>query len=397
MRFFILFFYSLSAFSICSSNLELPLTDFINEMSPIIDKPWAAATDEQVSNYKCQKVALTNKEMEEYLEKSGTLSQSLNLLINKEETLTKPAIKTDLSLYQAQDCEDEICKAKKIFGKTQGIELLYMIEKYGLNASHLVYEDTKPWTSEMLKPYLEGLVAVPEFMLPIKKNQQFTKSSTESNDIADASITFYGGIDDFSQKRVTYTTFHEIAHYVAGSLHVEHDEKWMVASGWEEDLSRRTVDFSTHAMNFTPLTVEPPTTGSLSLGLSSQRLGSSLLSLASSRTPSSITTSLVSTDFELSTEAVEESFNKTKRLLLDMKNDDSESFISGYAKTNPLEDIAESITAYRFNPKKLKELSPKRYEYLKNKVFMGIEYLSDSQCDDAASKRQQFVDVIKVE
>ena len=375
----------------------MPLTDFISEMSPIIDKPWAAASEEQVSSYKCQKVALTNKEMEEYLEKSTTLNLSLDLLINKKETLIEPAIKTDLSVYQAQNCKDEICKAKKIFGKTQGVELLYMIEKYGLNGSHLIFEDTKPWTSEMLKPYLEGLVAVPEFMLPINKNQQFTKSSIESDDIADASITFYGGIDGFSQKRITYTTFHEIAHYVAGSLHVEHDEKWMLASGWEDDPSKKTVDFSTPAMNFTPLTIEATTTGSLSLGFNSQRLGSSPLSLSSSRNPSSMTTSLVTTDFDLSADELQESFNKTKRLLLEMKNDNTESFISGYAKTNPLEDIAESITAYRFNPKKLKELSPERYEYLKEKVFMGVEYLSDTQCEDAASTRQQFIDVIKVE
>jgi hypothetical protein len=366
-------------------------------MSPIIDKPWAAATDEQVSSYKCQKVGLTNKEMEEYLENSTTLNLSLDLLINKEETLLKPAIRTDLTAYQAQNCKDELCKAKKIFGETQGIELLYMIEKYGLNGSHLIFENTKPWTSEMLKPYLEGLIAVPEFMLPIKKNQQFTKSSIESDDIADASITFYGGIDDFSQKRITYTTFHEIAHYVAGSLHVEHDEKWMLASGWEDDPSKKTVDFSTPTMNFTSLTVEPITSSSLSIGLTGQTSGSFPLSLSSSQNPSSLTTSLVTTEFDLSADELEESFNKTKRLLLEMKNDDTESFISGYAKTNPLEDIAESITAYRFNPKKLKELSPERYKYLKDRVFMGVEYLSDTQCEDAASKRQQFIDVIKVE
>jgi len=374
----------------------MPLTDFINKMSPIIDKPWAAATDEQVSSYKCQKVGLTNKEMEEYLENSTTLNLSLDLLINKEETLLKPAIRTDLTAYQAQNCKDELCKAKKIFGETQGIELLYMIEKYGLNGSHLIFENTKPWTSEMLKPYLEGLIAVPEFMLPIKKNQQFTKSSIESDDIADASITFYGGIDDFSQKRITYTTFHEIAHYVAGSLHVEHDEKWMLASGWEDDPSKKTVDFSTPTMNFTSLTVEPITSSSLSIGLTGQTSGSFPLSLSSSQNPSSLTTSLVTTEFDLSADELEESFNKTKRLLLEMKNDDTESFISGYAKTNPLEDIAESITAYRFNPKKLKELSPERYKYLKDRVFMGVEYLSDTQCEDAASKRQQFIDVIKV-
>lgn len=48
-----------------------------------------------------------------------------------------------------------------------------------------------------------------------------------------------------------------------------------------------------------------------------------------------------------------------------------------YAATSPAEDFAESIRFYVTQPDKLRELSPLRYRYLKNKVFCGYEYGSN--------------------
>jgi hypothetical protein len=396
VKFFILFIYSSAVFSICQSAQELPLTEFIADLSPILEKPWAAASDEQVEKHKCQTSVPTLTEMAKYLDSRGDLSKSLNLLLNKDGSLSKDPISTNLENYGAQDCNTDICRAKMVFGNSEGIELLYLIEKYGLNGSHLVHEKTKPWTSKMIAPYLKGLSAVPSFMLPISKNQQFTKSSTDSKDIADASITFYGGIDDFTDTRVTYTTFHEIAHYVAGSIHIEDDEKWMDASGWKEKFSSDTVNFAAINTSLDPKPLTSPsfnTTrfGSSSLSLTGTRTSSS--PLLSSRTPATFLSSTV-TDFQLSTKESEAQFERIKKLISGMENDDQESFVSRYAQTNPLEDIAESITAYRFNPEKLKEISPQRYNYIKEKVFLGVEYLTDSSCEAAAEKRQQFESII---
>jgi hypothetical protein len=49
-------------------------------------------------------------------------------------------------------------------------------------------------------------------------------------------------------------------------------------------------------------------------------------------------------------------------------------FISQYAQESPKEDFAESATAYRFAPERLRRISPERYEFMKNIIFAGIEF-----------------------
>jgi hypothetical protein len=63
-----------------------------------------------------------------------------------------------------------------------------------------------------------------------------------------------------------------------------------------------------------------------------------------------------------------------------------ESLVSGYAKTNPSEDFAESFSAYRFNPTRLKRISPDKYEFLRSQVFMGFEYTDSAACELTSSQ-----------
>lgn len=55
-------------------------------------------------------------------------------------------------------------------------------------------------------------------------------------------------------------------------------------------------------------------------------------------------------------------------------------FVSEYAKTNPIEDFAESVNAYRYSPKRLKKADPKKYAYIKTTFFKGVEYTSPKAC-----------------
>lgn len=63
----------------------------------------------------------------------------------------------------------------------------------------------------------------------------------------------------------------------------------------------------------------------------------------------------------------------------------AENLISKYAKSNHIEDFAEAFSAYRFNPKLLKERAPQKYEMIKEIVFLGKEYLTDN-CDSQIEK-----------
>lgn len=65
-------------------------------------------------------------------------------------------------------------------------------------------------------------------------------------------------------------------------------------------------------------------------------------------------------------------------------------FVSRYGETNPFEDFAESLTAYRFNPSWLKQKSKDKYNLIKLLVHDGLEYTSAKDCQQApASKGYQ--------
>ncbi|MFV8250587.1 hypothetical protein [Bdellovibrio bacteriovorus] len=62
---------------------------------------------------------------------------------------------------------------------------------------------------------------------------------------------------------------------------------------------------------------------------------------------------------------------------------DPSKAVSEYGKLNPSEDFAESVVAYRFTGRRLKELQPQKYEFLKKQVFASQEYLSQDQCSSS--------------
>lgn len=75
----------------------------------------------------------------------------------------------------------------------------------------------------------------------------------------------------------------------------------------------------------------------------------------------------------------------------DMSNQwyaDNKTMCSVYGRTNPTEDFAECGVLYRYAPDVLKQISMKKYNFYKNRVFKGIEYTSDSRC--AASQIKFF-------
>ena len=56
-------------------------------------------------------------------------------------------------------------------------------------------------------------------------------------------------------------------------------------------------------------------------------------------------------------------------------------FISEYSTSNVLEDFAEHFEEYIQNPERLRITSPKKYEWLKENVFINTEYFSSSAMD----------------
>lgn len=71
--------------------------------------------------------------------------------------------------------------------------------------------------------------------------------------------------------------------------------------------------------------------------------------------------------------------------------------VSSYATTNPWEDFAESLSAYRFNPVLLKTTSIEKYNYIKFLVFDGQEFENETNCNGPLniSRFQKMVNVDK--
>ncbi len=59
----------------------------------------------------------------------------------------------------------------------------------------------------------------------------------------------------------------------------------------------------------------------------------------------------------------------------------SDNLVSNYAMTNPAEDFSESVSSYRIKPEVLKSTSPKRYNFIKEVVFLGQEFIDNSACE----------------
>lgn len=72
--------------------------------------------------------------------------------------------------------------------------------------------------------------------------------------------------------------------------------------------------------------------------------------------------------------------------------------VSLYGQTDPFEDFAEAVVSYRYRPELLKEIAPKKYEYIKTLIFQGVEYLDELKCEDRSVivKAQQIVDSISL-
>jgi hypothetical protein len=54
--------------------------------------------------------------------------------------------------------------------------------------------------------------------------------------------------------------------------------------------------------------------------------------------------------------------------------------VSTYGETNPWEDFAETLSAFRYNGSQLKVKCPEKFEFVKNKVFRGMDYTEVKNC-----------------
>lgn len=227
------------------------------------------------------------------------------------------------------ECKNVTCVSQQIFGEKEGVQLLYMLARYGFNGSPFPFplnNGRELWDSEGLDNVLTALSHFPENIFPIFYNKpllRFKKgyirpgqndkyagtprcvAANSFIEVFDCLYTSSGGKNFFIQ-----TIVHEIAHVISSEAELDRSTTWFDLSGWEE--TRTYQDDKVHV------------------------------------------------SYELKS---------------------PECIVSEYAKTSPMEDFADSAVHYRYFPKSLKEKCPGKYYYLKDFVFDGNEYLQEQVCD----------------
>ena len=150
-------------------------------------------------------------------------------------------------LPQATTCKKVLCFLKEIFGDDLGPRLLYIIQKYGLNGSHLAFHRADKWKVHELDILLQGLEDLPNDLLPIQKNRplvlQRIRLDGKCTFVANSELRFFGCGLWYSEMSRLITFIHELGHYVGGAgapsgspLHsspLSISSQWKTLSGWQ--------------------------------------------------------------------------------------------------------------------------------------------------------------------
>lgn len=300
---------------------------------------WWAVSPEQVAGAPCKnRRPPTDAEMLNFLQPSSLNKKSETLfgISFKDEDpellqLFRDLHSYDISMKGAQplvlksNCNKVLCSVQAIYGSRVGVQILFMLKRYGFNGSHLRTAKASLWRSDELDDVLTALSDYPIELYPLDYNRKLVHVKRGDRmklpvgeSVANSTMEIYDMWNELSQAERQQTLLHELGHVVARKDNVDESAPWLKVAGWQ--MRTRT------GKNGSPVV-----------------------------------------DFVLI---------------------DSSKAVSSYGKTNPREDFAESVTAYRFGGALMKSYHAEKYDFLKQRVFDGKEYLSSQTCLTSKSRTE---------
>lgn len=340
MRFF--FLLTLIAFNTfahenCKVESHLELLQEIKKLSQNLD--FFAVSEQEISSAFClKKEASTADEMNSWIEQQTAkykMNETINGVSFEDESLenlnTFRYLTTSVDFLNrpapagqkifSSTCKKVDCALKNIFGSEQGLQLMYMHRRYGMNGSHIARPDSAPWSKKDLDTVLLSLSDYPDGLFPAIDNKMLLRGKPGMGGFgvyANATMMVFEYWDILGPNSKRSIITHELGHFIAGRTYQDGDSSWLKKSAWEKKTkveNGKSIDF----------------------------------------------------------------FESKK----------PEVFVSEYAKSNPAEDFAESVVAYRYNPQFLKKTSPDKYEIIKTTVFDGVEYVSETACKNPVRESQK--------
>ncbi|HWU42983.1 MAG TPA: hypothetical protein VN132_06075, partial [Bdellovibrio sp.] len=218
-------------------------------------------------------------------------------------------------LSGARGCNKVLCAVQKIFGEKEGPLLLLLLTEYDLNLSQFAWELSDSWRADEIDDIMKAIEAVPSFLLPLDLNQK---------------------LSHFNRGYIRKGGKGTIAN---ASMEV-FDE-------WDEVRSPARPYFIYHefAHNWARL------------HFMKRDVSNEWLRISGWQSPSKDSEETEHENWKLNSSA---------------------HSVSIYAKTNPIEDFAESVSAYRYAPQRLKQVSLAKYKFIKDVVYGGLEFTADS-------------------
>lgn len=120
-------------------------------------------------------------------------------------------------------CTQVLCAMQELYGKKEGIQLLYMMSKYGFNGSYKMMSTAVPWKAEELDDVLMMFADWPSSFLPIQYGKPFLRMKKYSGGsilngkltIANASVAVFGVWGGYSSPVRQAILYHEMGHNIA--------------------------------------------------------------------------------------------------------------------------------------------------------------------------------------
>lgn len=219
------------------------------------------------------------------------------------------------------ECKKVRCAVEKIWGQELGLKLLYMLEKHSFNGSDIAFSHSKAFSHEEIDDVLMALEDIPQHFSPLgEPNQRLG--------------------------RFSFPPAPENQGVIANA------NIWLFDLWTEQSRPKKQY------------TVYHELSHNVAIALKKIDKSEEWLELSG----------WVRTNTKPQTK-VEESFDNKS-----WSFKGNACHASTYGSVNPEEDFAESMSAYRYSPQEFKKRCPEKYNFLKEKVYKGLEYTSTEAC-----------------
>jgi hypothetical protein len=211
----------------------------------------------------------------DFLDNSRELEKSIQALVGPENSINKTILGIDLKLenphlveafkklftrrghnhpldfvqsqvdlrhdLQVEGCHSVMCAVKKVWGPERGLKVLWIMLRYGFNASEYAYDDSETPDTHELNDIISALDLLPEKSKEIilGKNIPFLaykditgkQPAPGPNVLANSSIYFFPILRVSSSESRIQAFHHELGHLFLNNSDLKKD--WLKVSGWD--------------------------------------------------------------------------------------------------------------------------------------------------------------------